>query len=83
MLRLMALVMAGFTSPEDVATSPQSLLLLLPVVAAIAVVYKATKLPRISAGNFIKESMILFFSIVAFLVIIALALAAIAWLVLE
>ncbi len=71
-------VMAGFTAPEEIGTTAQSLLLLLPVVAAIAIVYKATKVPRVSAGNFIKESVLLFGSIVIFMVITALVLSAVA-----
>ena len=74
-------ILAGLTSPENVGTTPVSLLLLLPIVASIAVVYKATKLPRISAGNFLKESVLLFGSIVVFMVITALVLAAAAWLI--
>ena len=73
-----SLVIAGFTAPEEIGTSRQSLLLLLPLVASIAVIYKATKVPRISFGNFIKESIVLFLSIMAFLLFIALILAAIA-----
>jgi hypothetical protein len=76
-------VMATFTEPEIFGPSPQSMLWLLPLVAAIAVIYKATKLPVIKAGNFIKESAILFASIVAFIVLAALALHALAWLIIE
>jgi hypothetical protein len=79
MLKLTAIVMAGFLAPEDIRTSPQALLLVLPVAAAITLVYKATKLPKITAGNFLKESAILFGSIVVFLVITALVLMALAW----
>jgi hypothetical protein len=52
-------------------------------VAAIAIVYKATKLPEIKAVNFIKEAVVLFSSIVIFMFVTALILYAIAWLVLE
>ena len=74
-------IMASFTAPEEIGTNAQSLLLLLPVVAAIAIVYKATKVSRVSAGNFIKESVLLFGSIVIFMVITALVLSAVAWFV--
>ena len=73
--------MAGFKAPEEIGTTWQSLLLLFPVVVSIAVVYKATKVPRISFGNFIKETILLFLSIMAFLLFIALILAAIAYFV--
>ena len=81
MLALAADIMAQFRVPEEIGTNPQSLLLLLPLLVAIAVVYKATKVPKVSAGNFIKESAMLFGSILVFMVITALVLAAIARLV--
>lgn len=76
-------VMATFTAPEDIGTNPQAMLLLLPLAAAIAVGYKATKLPKITAGNFFKETVILSGSIIVFMVIIAVALYALAWLITE
>ena len=78
-----AFVMATFTIPEKITTDPQSMLWLLPLVAAIAIVYKATKLPEIKIANFIKESVILFGSIVIFMSATALVLYSIAWLVIE
>jgi hypothetical protein len=57
------------------------MLWLLPLVAARAVVYKATELPAITARHFIKESAVLFGSIVAFIIITALVLHALAWVV--
>ena len=81
MLLKFMFVMASFTEPEMFGPSPWSMLWLLPLVAAIAVIYKATKLPTIKAGNFIKEAAILFGSIVAFIVMAALALHVLAWLI--
>jgi hypothetical protein len=74
-------VMATFTEPEIFGPSPGSMLWLLPLVAAIAIIYKATKLPIIKAGHFIKETAILFGSIIVFVVIAALALHVLAWLI--
>jgi hypothetical protein len=72
---------ATFTAPEQIGTNPQSMLWLLPLAAAIAVVYKATKLPTITAGNFIKEALLLLGSIVVFIIITAVALCTLAWLI--
>jgi len=72
-------IMATFTAPEEIGTNSQSMLWLLPLAAAIAIGYKATKLPTITAGNFIKETVVLFGSIIVFMVITALALYALAW----
>ncbi|NIP26542.1 MAG: hypothetical protein GWN67_19200 [Phycisphaerae bacterium] len=74
-------VIASFTAPENFGASPQSMLWLLPLVAAIAIIYKATKLPTIKAADFIKETSVLFGSIVVFIVITALALHVLAWLI--
>lgn len=76
-------IMASFTAPVEIGANPQSMLWLLPLAAAIAVVYKATKLPAITARSFIKESAILFGSIVVFIIITALALYTVAWLITE
>ena len=78
-----SLVMATFTMPEKITTDPQSMLWLLPLVASIAIVYKATKLPEIKIANFVKESVLLFGSIVVFMFVTALVLYSIAWLVIE
>lgn len=78
-----AFVMATFTVPEKIGADPQSMLWLLPLVAAIAIVYKATKLPEIKAANFLKEVVILFSSIIVVLSIIALVLCTFAWVIIE
>jgi hypothetical protein len=81
MLALAADIMAQFRVPEDIGTNPWSLLLVLPLLAAIAVVYKATKVPKVTVGNFLKETILLFGSIFVFIVITAMVLAAVAWLI--
>jgi hypothetical protein len=78
-----AFMLATFTTPENVGVTPQSMLWLLPLVAAISVVYKTTKLPKIRFTHFVKESVVLFGSIVIFMAITALVLCAIAWLITE
>jgi len=80
---LTTLLLANFTTPEDIGVNPLSMLWLLPLVAAIAVVYKATKVPKITAGHFIRETVVLFGSIVIFMVVTALVLCACAWLITE
>ena len=76
-------VVASFTAPEKIGANPQSMLWLLPLLAAIVVVYKTTKVPEIKIANFLKEVAILFGSIIVFMVITALALCALAWLIIE
>ena len=74
---------AIFTAPEHISTAPQSMLWLIPLAVAIAIVYKATKLPEIKFANFLKESVLLFGSIVIFMLVTALVLYFIAWLIIE
>lgn len=74
-------VIATFTAPENFGANPQSMLWLLPLVAAIAIIYKATKLPAIKAAHFIKETSILFGAMVVVIIIAALTLHAFAWLI--
>jgi hypothetical protein len=78
-----AFVLATFTMPEKIGVDPRSMLWLLPLVASIAIVYKATKLPKIRAANFLKEVIVLFGSIVVFMIVTALTLYVLAWLVTE
>jgi len=76
-------MVASFTVPERISVDPRSMLWLLPLVAAVAIVYKATKVPKIKAVHFIKEVVVLFGSIVVFMVVTALVLYALAWLITE
>jgi hypothetical protein len=75
---MLGFIIATFTTPESIGNDAKSFLWLLPLVAAIASVYKALKLDSISARNFIRETLILFGTIVLFTAAIALALYAIA-----
>ncbi len=83
MATMTSLLLANFTTPEPIGVTPHSMLWLLPLVASIAVVYKATKVPKITAVNFLKETVVLFGSIVIFMIITALVLCASAWLITE
>jgi hypothetical protein len=76
-----AFFIASLTAPEEVGTSPQSMLWLLPLAVSIAVVYKATKLPKITTGSFLKETAALFGSIILFVAVTALVLHVVAWLI--
>ena len=78
-----ACIIASFTAPENIGTTAQSMLWLLPLAAAIAVIYKATKVQTITAHKFTKEALVLCGSIIVFIVVTALALHALAWLITE
>ncbi|MHC4744980.1 MAG: hypothetical protein ACYS8Z_23945 [Planctomycetota bacterium] len=75
------MILADFTTPERIGVTGMSMLWLLPLALSISVVYKATKVSKVRPLNFIKESVVLFGSIVVFMFITAVALLAFAWLV--
>lgn len=75
------LILANFTMPERIGVTPMSMLWLLPLALSIAVVYKATKVRQVRTASFIKESVVLFASIVVFMFITAVVLLGFAWLV--
>ena len=79
MTNVTVFIMAAFTSPENIGTDPKSMLWLLPLTTAVAVIYKATKLQTITWKNFIKEVITLLGSIAVFLIITALVLYVFAW----
>jgi hypothetical protein len=77
------ILLASFTTPMHIDTDPASMLWLLPLVASIVVVYKATKVHKIRPYPFLKESAVLFGSILVFIVAAALILYGLAWVVTE
>jgi hypothetical protein len=71
---MMDCCLAGFMAPVHIGTTPLAFLLALPLIAVIAVVYKATKLEEIKFGPFVWQVFLLFCSIVVFMVLTAIAL---------
>ena len=76
-------MIATFTVPERIGTTPQSLLWLLPLAMAVTVVYKTTILPTITSGNFIKKVLATFSFGVILLALLAVGLCALGWLITE
>lgn len=58
-----AIMLATFTAPEDIGVNPASMLWIFPVLASIAIIYKATKMRVIFWKKFLKESGILFLTL--------------------
>jgi hypothetical protein len=75
----MTWMLASFVQPEQIGTTPQSMLWMLPLTAAIAIVYKATKVHSVEPKAFAKETALLFGSIAVFMALAAAILCAIAW----
>jgi hypothetical protein len=74
-------LLASFTAPMRIGTDPASILWLLPLVATISIVYKATKVGHIRPWPFARETAALFGSILVFIVVAAVILYALAWVV--
>ncbi len=77
------LTLAAFTAPENIGIDMKSFLWLLPLVAAIAIVYKALKVKEITPADFIKQALILSGTILVFMIIVAMGLYVITWLITE
>jgi len=67
-------IAAAFSTPEQIGVDPQMMLWMFPLLASIAIVYKATKLRVIFLGRFFKEAAILFGTLSVFMVILGFAL---------
>ncbi len=74
-------VLGSFTTPMRIGTDPASMLWLLPLVATIAIVYKATKVGSVRLWAFTRETAALFGSILVFIMTAALILYGVAWIV--
>ena len=74
-------LLAGFTSPMDIGTTPSSVLWVFPLLLAISIIYKATKLKVIFTGKFIRETAILFATISVVMVAISVGLHILVWLI--
>ena len=74
MFEMLQLISASFTAPIQIGTNPQAILWLVPLAAAIAIVYKTTKLSKIRTITFLKEAILLFGSIVVFIAVAAIVL---------
>ena len=67
-------IIAGFTQPIDIPTTPLSMLWMFPLLLSISIVYKATKMRVLFTGKFIKEVAILFATISIFMIALGAAL---------
>ena len=56
--------LASFTVPYETGNGSMSLLWILPLLVAVAVVWKTLKVPSAAAGNLVKEVLILFGTLV-------------------
>lgn len=76
-----AAIMAAFIAPIFIGTDAVSMLWMFPLLAAITLVYKATKMRVLLWKRFVKESLILFLTVSGFMIAAIIVLNLIAWLI--
>jgi hypothetical protein len=74
---MMDYCLAGFMAPVYIGTTANAFFFALPLIAVIAVAYKATKIDKIEFVSFVRESFLLFCSIVVFMVVAAIVIFAV------
>ncbi len=72
-------LLASFTHPIEIGTTPGSVLWMFPLLAAISIVYKATKMRVIFWNRFLRETAVLVITVSLFMVVTAVALNIIVW----
>ena len=81
MLNEFCLILGGFTEPIHIGATPASLLWMFPLLASIALIYKATKVRVLFLRKFFKEVVILFLTISIFMILTGVLLNVLVWLV--
>lgn len=76
-----SIILAGFTAPLEIGTNPASMLWMFPLLAAIALVYKATKMRVLFIRKYLLESLLLFLSVSGFMIMAIFVLNLICWLI--
>ncbi len=70
----MSAILGAFATPIDIPTTPMSTLWMFPLLLAISIVYKATKIRVLFTRKFVKEVAILFGTISVFMVFLGVVL---------
>ena len=76
-----AIILAGFTAPLEIGTDPASMLWMFPLMAAISLVYKATKMRVLFFRKYLLESLLLFLTVSGFMILAICVLNLICWLI--
>lgn len=74
MIESLSIALGSFTGPIDIGTDAASMLWMFPILAGVALIYKAVKMRVMFMGKYFKEVIILFLSISIFIVMIGVAL---------
>jgi len=74
-------MLASFTAPIEIGTTPASMLWMFPLLAAISLVYKATKMRVLRIRKYLLESLLLFLSVSGFMIMAIIVLNLLSWLI--
>ncbi|MEN8126493.1 MAG: hypothetical protein ABFR90_01675 [Planctomycetota bacterium] len=74
-------ILAAFTAPIEIGTDKMEMLWMFPVIAAIAMVYKATKMRVLFTKKYLIESLVLFLTISGFMILAIIVLNLLSWLI--
>lgn len=74
-------LLAGFTAPLPIGTDWVSMVWMFPVLAAITLIYKATKMRVFRWKRFFIESLVLLLSVSGFMIAAIIVLNLITWLI--
>ena len=77
----LAFTLASFSAPIEIGTNPQALLYMFPLLAAIAIVYKATKVRVIFPKRLAVQSLLLFLTVSGFMIAAIIVINLISWLI--
>lgn len=72
-------LLASFTHPIEIGTTPASVLWMFPLLASISIVYKATKIRVLFWNRFLRETVVLIITVSLFMIVTAIALNVIVW----
>ena len=70
----MITMLASFTSPLKIGTDPTSILWMFPLLASVAIIYKATRTKVIFPLKFIKDVLVLFITMSVLMILAGLTL---------
>ncbi|MBN1817984.1 MAG: hypothetical protein JW828_11540 [Sedimentisphaerales bacterium] len=67
-------ILAGFLAPIKIGTDWQCMLWMFPLLASISIIYKATKMRVLFWKRFVREVVVLFFTVSLFMIAVAVVL---------
>ncbi|MBN1125050.1 MAG: hypothetical protein JXA82_08580 [Sedimentisphaerales bacterium] len=67
-------ILAGFMAPIEIHTDWRSMLWMFPLLASIAIIYKATKMRVLFWKRFVREVVVLFLTVSLFMIAVGIVL---------